>query len=311
MLNVAGMNIDVAICAFRRTSILETLDSIAKQAVPGNLNLHVIVAENDEQPDLRDVIVRHAAALGLDLHYVHAPARNISIARNACLDAAQGDLLLFIDDDEIADPDWVGDLVAAWRATGAHVVFGPVIAVYPTNTPSWMRENNFHSTIPTSNHGVVETGISGNVLLDRRDPRVCDARFDLTFGRTGGEDVDFFFRLHHAGVPMAIAPDAVVHEPVAPTRLSFGWVLRRRHTTGAIYGACVAPDSALRRLAVLAQSAAKASYCGLRVLMAAAHNTRRHFWIMRASFHVGVVSGCISRPHREFYGGSTAQESPH
>jgi hypothetical protein len=40
--------------------------------------------------------------LSLDCLYVHAPARNISIARNACLDAADAPLIAFIDDDETA-----------------------------------------------------------------------------------------------------------------------------------------------------------------------------------------------------------------
>ena len=149
---------------------------------------------------------------------------------------------------------------------------------------------------------MVETGFSSNVLLDRSDARVREARFDPAFGRTGGEDVDFFFRLHRAGVTMAIAEDAVVREPVTPARMNFRWVLRRRHMTGAIYGACVAPHDASRRMSVLLLSVAKAGYCGLRALAAAANRDRCSFWIMRGSFHAGVVSGCISPPRREVYG---------
>ena len=101
------MRVDVGVCAFRRLSILETLSSIAGQELPPDTDLRVIAVENDDNPDLRLQIERHAATLGLDLRYVHAPARNISIARNACLDHAEGDVLLFIDDDEVADAGWI------------------------------------------------------------------------------------------------------------------------------------------------------------------------------------------------------------
>jgi succinoglycan biosynthesis protein ExoM len=296
------MRIDVGICAFRRPAILETLDSVAAQRLPAGAQLRVIVAENDDRPALRERIKRRGRALGLDLLYIHAPARNISVARNACLAAAEGALLLFIDDDELAEPDWIGRLVKTWRMSRAGVVFGPAFAVYPPTAPGWMRHNDFHSNRPAANRGVVETGFSSNVLLDRGDTRVRDARFDLAFGRTGGEDVDFFFRLHRAGVQMAIAPDAVVREPVSPSRMSFGWVLRRRYTQGAIYGTCVAPGDAARRVAVMAASTAKSGYCGLRALFAAPWRDRAIFWLVRGGFHAGVVRGCIAPPRREVYG---------
>ena len=69
-------------------------------------------------------------ALGLDYLYVHAPARNISIARNAALDAAQAPLVAFIDDDETATPLWLAALLECHQQTSATIIFGPVQAVY-------------------------------------------------------------------------------------------------------------------------------------------------------------------------------------
>ena len=296
------MQIDIAVCSFRRRSILDALESVSRQALPEGESLRVIVAENDDTPALREVIQACAEELGLDLHYVHAPARNISIARNACLDHAKADVLLFMDDDEVAEPDWVRNLLKVWKDTGAGVVFGPSLAVYPAEAPDWMRANSFHSSVPSPNRGVLETGHSGNVLLDRTDPRVREARFNVKFGRTGGEDVDFFFRLHRAGVVMEVAHDAAVHEPVPPAKMSFGWLFRRRYTVGALYGACVAPDSVPKRIRILAMAMAKAAYSGVCALVYPFDASRGSFWIMRASFQAGVVSGTISPPRREFYG---------
>ena len=298
------MLIDISICTFRRATLFDTLTSIAEQVLPRDVALRVIVADNDDAPLLQDRILAFAEEVGLNLRYVHAPARNISIARNACLDAATGDTLVFIDDDELADPFWIEKLVADWKTSGASVVFGPSIAVYPATAPSWMRRNDFHSNRPVRRHGIVETGYSSNVLVDLSDPRVASCRFDTAFGRTGGEDTDFFFRLHRQGVPMTISHDATVSEPVAPTRLSFVWVLRRRYAQGAIYGSCVAPNDVAARSRVLFGSLVKSSYCVLRAIPATTVAGRFHFWIMRSVFHAGVVSGCIAPPRRQVYGGT-------
>ena len=47
----------------------------------------------------------------LQITYVHAPARNISRARNACLALATAPLIAFIDDDEVASPQWLAALM--------------------------------------------------------------------------------------------------------------------------------------------------------------------------------------------------------
>lgn len=292
----------IGVCTFRRRSLFQTLDSLQRLARPPETDLTVVVSDNDETPALADEVAAYAERSGLAITYVHAPARNISIARNACLTAAEGSLLACLDDDEVADPNWIVRLLETAEHTGAGVVLGPAVARYPDTAPHWMRENDFHSNRPSPRGDVVETGFSSNVLLDLRDPRIAEARFDPAFGRTGGEDVDFFFRLHRKGVLMVIDNEAIVHEPVAPSRMSFQWLLRRKRMTGAIYSHCAVNGDAWSRVKLLCGSVAKIGYCGLRALVAFADRTRCTFWLMRGSFHTGVFLGCLSPPRREVYG---------
>src|SRR5579863_3730380 len=92
--------IDVCICTYHRPSVLEVLAAVAAQDGRDAMALRIIVADNAALPDARATICARGAALGLDLVYIHAPAKNISIARNACLAAAGGDWIAFLDDDE-------------------------------------------------------------------------------------------------------------------------------------------------------------------------------------------------------------------
>ena len=143
--------VDVCVCTFRRPSVADLLASLAKQDLDGRLRVRVIVADNDDTPSARELVETAFAANGLDGVYLHAPARNISIARNACLQAATAPLIAFIDDDEIARPGWLAGLATAMDKAKADIVFGKVNATYAADAPGWMRTADLHST-PLTNH---------------------------------------------------------------------------------------------------------------------------------------------------------------
>lgn len=297
-----NVSVDVCICTFRRASVLDTLESITRQRLTPEITLRMIIADNDALPTMRGAITKFAASCREVVEYRHVPAGNISLARNACLERADADYVAFIDDDEVADPDWLRNLIARAEETKADVVFGPALAVYPDSAPAWMRENDFHSNRPGRRGGIVETGYSSNVLIRWRGGRFVQERFRLCFGRTGGEDVEFFFRLHRMNALLDIAPAAIVREPVQPNRLSLNWLIVRRLTLGRIYGAFAAEESRRRRMGLFGSAAAKALYCALRTLPALPRRRATSFWALRAAFHAGVCAGCVREPKQEFYG---------
>jgi len=296
------VNIDVCICTFRRPSLFETLKTVAEQVLPPDVNITVIVANNDDENLIEDKIHEAGKALGLTIRYVFAPKFNISIARNACLDAATGDLIAFIDDDELARPHWLAQLLSCRERTGASVLFAPVHAIYPEDTPNWIVANDFHSNLPTSRNGVVETGFTSNVLLDRSDEMLCALRFDQAFGRTGGEDVDFFFRAHRIGVKLGICQEAVIDEPVAPARASLKWLIHRMYAFGQFYGHFSLENQPVKRAGLAMKAATKGAYCMARCALSAFSTERASFWFLRGTMHLGVIFGSFSAPKREAYG---------
>jgi succinoglycan biosynthesis protein ExoM len=189
----------ICICTFHRAHVAKTMRSISRLIVKPDWIIRVIVADNDESPTARDIVEATARDCSLSLTYIHAPARNISAARNACLDAATAPLVAFIDDDELASPDWLTALVASLESSNADVVLGPVQAVYGSNCPGWMRSGDFHSTRPVWVGGSIVTGYTSNVLFRRAAPALSGRRFRLDLGRSGGEDSIFFSAVHRAG----------------------------------------------------------------------------------------------------------------
>ncbi len=279
----------------------ETLRSIAAQNGPG-LRLRTIVVDNDETEAARAGVLETAEALGLACRYIHAPMHNISIARNAALETADAPLIAFIDDDEIATPGWLAALIARQLQTGAPIVLGPVKALYGPE-PRWLAQADLHSVRPVIRPGgVIDTGYSCNVLLDRAAMTAAmrALRFDPEFGRSGGEDTLFFHRLHRLGGRIDFAPDALVHEAVPLQRGCLGWLLRRSFRRGQTH-ARVLVEQGRGKPWLLALAAAKCGFCALGTIGRAASAPRWRAYAVRTALHAGVFSRLIGLNEPRLY----------
>ncbi|MEM8751484.1 MAG: glycosyltransferase family 2 protein [Pseudomonadota bacterium] len=297
----ARESVDVCVCTYRRPHLEQTLRSLAAQNAPG-IAIRMLVADNDEAPTAKPLVEGVAAEVGTPILYLHAPSRNISLARNACLEAAGADWVAFIDDDEVAPPDWLARLRTAAEAEGADVVFGPALAVYPDDAPDWIKAGDYHTNRAPAHDGEVRTGHTCNALMRWRGAAWRDQRFLLEKGRTGGEDVEFFFRLSRGGARLAEAADAPVYEPAAPERLTYDWIKRRRFLAGQFHGAhSEGPGAFLGRVRLIASAGAKILYCLARAGLAAPRLAERRRWFVRAIFHAGVCAGAMGLRQREQY----------
>ncbi|WGH78919.1 glycosyltransferase family 2 protein [Jannaschia ovalis] len=285
------MRIDICLCTYRRPMVAETLRTIDAVDCPPHVTLRVIVIDNDETPSARDTVMAAARRMHLPVRYLHAPAGNISIARNAGLDAATGDWVAFLDDDEIVPHGWLKAILARQRETRADAVFGHSRALYDPDAPDWIIDRDYHSQIRVPRGGRVLTGHTCNALLRWGAAPWTGQRFDLARGTTGGEDTEFFFRLGRMGARYAIAPDADVFETVAPERLSFRWLWRRRLRIGHSYVSSA--EGVVARLRLLAGAFAKAVYCHARAALALPRRAERNFWALRGALHLGVCAECL------------------
>ncbi|MCZ4089110.1 glycosyltransferase [Sinorhizobium psoraleae] len=300
---VSPVRIDIAVCTFRRPELVQTLRSLAAIAVPAGAAIRIIVADNDIEPSAKPLVEALRAEMPFDLTYVHCPASNISLARNACLDSSTGDFLAFIDDDETASKEWLVSLLEAARTTRSDAVLGPVRATYGTSAPAWMRRGDFHSTRPVWVGGEIRTGYTCNVLLNIGAPALNGRRFKLALGKSGGEDTDFFAAMHDAGGTIAFASEAWVDEPVPEKRASLSWLSKRRFRSGQTHGRLLAEKSnGSRQPWNLALASAKSVYCSLATLLFLPSPVHRYRFALRAIMHAGVVSGLLGHKQLEQYG---------
>ncbi|MGF6258880.1 glycosyltransferase [Ensifer sp. LBL] len=304
---VAPTQIDIAVCTFRRPELAETLHSLALITVPADVAIRIIVADNDVTPSAEALVNQMRPTMPCEILYVHCPASNISIARNACLDNSTGHYLAFVDDDETVSRTWLMQLLDTAQTTRADVVLGPVRAEYALSAPNWMRRGDFHSTRPVWVDGEIRTGYTCNVLIDLTRPVVFNRRFNLALGQTGGEDTEFFRHMHADGGRLAYAPDALVFEPVPEKRARLAWLAKRRFRSGQTHGRLLGePGQAGSRVAEIVRATAKSGYCAVASLLLLGSPVARSRYALRAIMHAGVVSGLIGVRELQQYGAATA-----
>lgn len=294
--------VDILMCTFRRPMVADAIAALARLRDVDDLALRLVVADNDDTDSARCIVEQAASALPFDRLYLHAPARNISIARNACLDAATAGgahWIASIDDDEIADPDWLAELLAAVRTGDADCAIGKVVADYPDGTPGWVRQLDHHSSFPEREK--IPTADSGNAILRWKDTPWQAQRYDPARGTVGGEDTEFFLRLGRMGMRRIAAPRARVSEAVPPARQTLDWLASRRFRMGRTHAITAA--TATQRMRLLCTASAKAAYCRMQERRHAGDEARRNFWFLRGQLHRGVVAELTTRrPQPRLYG---------
>lgn len=228
------IDVDVLVLTYKRPKLLaDTLDSLARQTLPAGYRMNIIVVDNDAAQSAQATVSRFQVGFGA-IRYVCETEANIAKARNRALSEARARYAAFIDDDEIARPEWLATLLQAREQYQAAVVVGPVMPLLPSQTPRWVVDGRFFDrprrvTGTTAKPGA---GGTGNVLLDLDEVRQARVQFDVSYGIWGGEDTDFFHRLAAAGVNAVWCDEAEAHEHVQPHRLRIRWLMRRSFIGG-------------------------------------------------------------------------------
>jgi succinoglycan biosynthesis protein ExoM len=287
----------VAVATFRRNDLLTALlDSlaVASQQHP----LRVIVVDNDPTGPAAEVVRRP----DLEIDYAIEPEPGIASARNRSLSMLRDDddAIVFVDDDEVVDPDWLRELVTAARQHGADVVSGPVITVFPSDTPRWIVDGGYIQRPDRPSGTPIEIAATNNTLVTTDVlARAGHPRFDLTFSATGGSDTEFFWRLHRLPARMVWCATALVREEHPVDRTSRRWVWRRGVRIANVRGRLLLRERS--RASVLSEGVVRVLH-GLLLLLVTAIRTRkvRYPELNRVTHGVGLVGAVTGRHVQEY-----------
>ena len=230
----AKKRVDICVATYKRPELLAALlESIQEMEIPEGFEISVIVIDNDRNRTAETVVDSVLGGGTLSYQYDVQPEQNIALTRNKALDHAKGEYAAFVDDDETVEKDWLGALLRTKERFEADVVFGPVIAQYPIDTPEWIKKGRFFERHRFKTGTVVHRGGTGNALVDLESGKLNPSiRFDSRYGLSGGEDAELFFRLRNRGCKFVWSDKAVVYETVIRERMNVAWLLRRAFRGG-------------------------------------------------------------------------------
>jgi len=228
-------HISVCICTFKRGELLtRLLNKLTCQVTEGEFTFSVVVADNDSAHSADQVVREISQATGLRIKYCVEPQQNIALVRNQALQNADGDMIAFIDDDEVPVEHWLLNLFRTLKTSGADGILGPVKPYFDHEPPAWVRKGGFFDRpdYPTGTKLRWNECRTGNVLFKRKILSLVDVPFRSEFG-TAGEDMDFFRRMIERGCQFVWCSEAVAYELVPEARCKRSFLLKRALLRGS------------------------------------------------------------------------------
>jgi len=229
--------VSICVCTYRREMLRRTLASLARLTVPPGREVEVIVVDNDSDGSARSMVSDFVTSAPFQVVYALEPRKGLSFARNRGLETAKGQWIALIDDDEIAERDWLARLLETAELFCADAVVGAVLPEFEGSPPAWVVHSRFfdRSLPPAGTKIGMGIALSGNALLRADFLRARNLWFDPDFNFTGGEDSDFFRRFTDLEGTVVSAPDAVVREFVPSQRMTAEHLSKVSLWIGEIY----------------------------------------------------------------------------
>lgn len=239
-------NITIAVATRNRPLMLEKcLSSFLTVKVPDFVTINYLIVENSKELTMMRIVDQFAACLK-DPHsaaLLHEPELGIPFARNRAIDAAiekQCRWLIFIDDDETVDRNWLSHLISGAEAASYDLAAGPVIPTLPKEALTKKQTAIYEEYAADvqrrykvrADH--IKRGMEFRVDLATNNwiGRVASLqseglRFNEGMRYTGGTDTELSKRAKKAGLKLGWLPEAVVYEVVPHDRLTLKYVYDR------------------------------------------------------------------------------------
>ncbi|MDD1444042.1 glycosyltransferase [Dolichospermum sp. ST_sed3] len=232
--------ISIIICTYRRPDSLklnlETL--IVSCEKYGYCDYEVLIIENDVQTSNEITEVVNSCQDRMPIKLYLEKNTGLSHARNCGAQEAQGEYLVYLDDDCMESEDWLTEVVNGIRKYNPDFCGGPFYPYYLVPKPYWyldewgsgycLGDNDCETDVPPC---------GGNFVVKRK--LVLDLKFSEDFGMTGGkvaygEETDLVLRAKSANPDMSIyyLPKAFVRHEVRPVKMTLRWNIHQAFVSG-------------------------------------------------------------------------------
>jgi glucosyl-dolichyl phosphate glucuronosyltransferase len=235
-----GLSVSVIICAHLMDRLPDTIAAVnsVRQQSLAPAEIFVVVDHNPElhrrlTAELPDVTVLE-----------NQEARGLSGGRNTGVAAAHGDILAFLDDDAVADADWLKFFQESYANPAVAGVGGLTLPAWQTQRPSWFP-GEFDWVIGCTYIGMptelaeIRNVLGGNACYRREVFEVTDG-FRSGIGRSAGKrplgceetELCIRFRQRRPSAVFMFDNRAVIWHKIPAVRTRFRYFLSRCYAEG-------------------------------------------------------------------------------
>jgi glycosyltransferase involved in cell wall biosynthesis len=250
-------DITICICTYDRYELVgKSIESAVGQRL--DLRRHEILVVDNSPDRARAKAFQNKYNKTSNLTYLIEETPGLSNARNVGAQASRAPIIAFLDDDAVASPDWVSELLKAFETFGpqASIVGGRVDPIWSAPRPPWLHDALL------SNLSLVDWGgqtrvagelewAAGTNIAFRVDAILAHGGFSPKLGRVGSgasllsnEEIEVIARIRAAGGELIYAPNARVSHHIDAGRLTPAW-FRKRAAWQAMSDFLMSPDRAI------------------------------------------------------------------
>jgi glycosyltransferase involved in cell wall biosynthesis len=232
------MFITIAICTLNRAeSLRRTLDSLVGMRVPSDLSWEIVIVHTSTD-HTDDVISEYVGRLPVRREF--EPRLGLSNARNRAIDLANGDYIIWTDDDVVVDVGWLTAYVEAFLRWPEAAIFGGRITPrYEAPVEKWVMESeavlvgayairDFGDHVqPLSADDEDHFPFGANLAIRATEQRAF--RYDPELGASpirgrASEETDVIHRILGSGATGYWIPEAMVDHCIGRNRQSLRYI---------------------------------------------------------------------------------------
>ncbi len=233
------MQLSIVICSYNRASyISDALDSLYTQTAGLNA-FEAIIVDNNSTDNTAEVFSKWSAAhTNGSFTYITETNQGASFARNTGAAVAKGQWLCFMDDDAVATPDYVENILKHIETKPDAVGFGGrIIPKYIPSEPKWM---SYYVSSLVGNFDYAPTAcafengkypLESNMIV-KKDVYDAIGGFNTALPgvvgtlRIGGEGKELFYKILALGYTIYYDPAICVHHVVEVKKLTSEYMYR-------------------------------------------------------------------------------------
>lgn len=134
--------ISVVLCTLNRDYYLRSaLHSLVNQSL-SHEKFEILVVDNGSTDRTKEVVTEEFCLPSNNIFYIYEPKTGANNARNTGLKAARGDYIVFFDDDAIASPKWLENILDKFQSSLPNIgcIGGKIDPIWESPRPDWLPD---------------------------------------------------------------------------------------------------------------------------------------------------------------------------